>query len=678
MSARLRLNVVVLLIFMLAGIAQAATIAVIRDGPSEYLDARISGVVQEIEDLTGDRFALKYREFDGRWDSARVREHLQTTIDDPGVDLVYVAGALGAAAAAGNDLKKSVVVGVAQSSELIGLKSTSSGHSSATNLVFISLGDNFRQDLDAFINLVGCDIETQIRRRIALNIHQVLLGESPNSLKVGMQLPARLRINLATAETIGFHTPIDTLIQDLEWYTPEKPVTGEELTLEGAMGLAATNNIDVTTAESTVAVARGRWDRSRSAMLPQVYARSRYRQIDSDRAESSMGSEPERLVTMGAVIRQMLFDDGIITRYKTAGLEHRAAADQRESVRMDRITDAGNLYLRFLSALALYRIEKTDLSVTQQNLHLARVRQGIGRAGPGELLRWEAEEARRKNGVILTRQNIQIALTALNQSMGTDQAQTWRPRNIEIRAGGSYLLDNRFHQVVKSEMDVMRLARVSASIALERSPEIARIDKELDARRLIMARLKRRYYMPTITAAASYTNRLIESGEGTEFGLVLPGAGLSLPSSDDNEWSLTVDFTLPLFEGGGRAADIQTARAGIAQASSTREKIWQFIEQRTRSAVFALAKSWPSIFLFRKASKKAGENLNHVQELYAQGRANITHLTDAQSYYMRQQQRAALAVYGYLADLVAYQRAIGWFEWEKTDNEKAEMFGRLQ
>lgn len=518
-------------------------------------------------------------------------------------------------------------------------------------------------------------VESRIRRRIALNIHQILLGESPNRLKVSMALPGRLLLNVDTAQRIGFSAAIATYIGEVEWVGRREVKRGDPITLEEAMRTAAADNVEMAIAADSVASAMGDRDRAKSALYPQLYSRANYRQIDSDRAAASFGSTPEKLTTFGASVRQMLYDDRIVTGYRQATLTYEAERFVKDSVRLDRMADGGTRFLQCLSAMALYRIEKDNLAVTQKNLRLAKVRREVGRAGPEELLRWEAEEAQRKGAVIAVRQSVEVAFVALNQTLGKDMGKRWDPKEITVAADESYFLDNRFHGIVKNMAGVARLAQFSAAEAVANAPEMAGIEKEIEARKLELVRLKRRYYLPTAFAAANYTHRLEESGEGTGLDLGIPIPGLTSP--DDHEWSVSLDFTLPLYEGGGRAADIRRALAELRRAQNTKERIRQLIGQRTRTAVFNLSRAWPNIFLSRKGAEKATKNLELVQELYARGRASVTHLIDAQSNSLRQEQNAALTVYRYLGDLVEYQRSIGWFESDKDQKARDDMAGRM-
>ena len=51
---------------------------------------------------------------------------------------------------------------------------------------------------------------------------------------------------------------------------------------------------------------------------------------------------------------------------------------------------------------------------------------------------------------------------------------------------------------------------------------------------------------------------------------------------------------------------------------------------------------------------------------------SIVELLDAQNQLLIQKQSEATATYKYLKDIIAVQRAMSWFEYEKTSAEKKE------
>ena len=66
----------------------------------------------------------------------------------------------------------------------------------------------------------------------------------------------------------------------------------------------------------------------------------------------------------------------------------------------------------------------------------------------------------------------------------------------------------------------------------------------------------------------------------------------------------------------------------------------------------------------------ATNNLSILEDKYAEGIVTVTDVTSAQNEKLVGNQLAAAAVYEFLIDLVELQRAISWFEDDKTSEEQ--------
>ena len=70
------------------------------------------------------------------------------------------------------------------------------------------------------------------------------------------------------------------------------------------------------------------------------------------------------------------------------------------------------------------------------------------------------------------------------------------------------------------------------------------------------------------------------------------------------------------------------------------------------------------------AAEAARRNFEIVQDRYTEGLVNVTDLLDAQNDRFNTERTAQAARYAFLLDLVAFQRAISWFEDVKTPEER--------
>ena len=155
---------------------------------------------------------------------------------------------------------------------------------------------------------------------------------------------------------------------------------------------------------------------------------------------------------------------------------------------------------------------------------------------------------------------------------------------------------------------------------------------------------------------------------------MLPPPPLTL---DRDEWNVALTASLPLFTGGGLTADLRKARADLRQLELGAENVREGIIARAQAAFYALESSYPSIELAQRSTDRAEQNLRVVQDKYEQGTVSIINLLDAQNAAFSQKQAAARAVYRFLGDLIAYERAIGWFEVLSSAEEKEAWFREM-
>ena len=509
------------------------------------------------------------------------------------------------------------------------------------------------------------DMEERHARRAALNIQQVLMGTSPNDLSVFIPIDKKLVINGKTAQLIGYEPSFSTMMNSTVLFR-EDLEKGKSLSLQKAVGIALKNNIELSISEAEEESAKQTKNKAFSLILPQVNGNARYSQIDTDRAESSFGMQPEELGTAGISLSQMIFSDSVISQFKATGQSYIAAQLEKETKRLDIIEKASKSFLQYLLSKALLKIEIDNLKLTDKNLDLARLRLKVGTSGPEEVYRWEAEQARQKSSVIDAEATVKKAQVALNQILGEDQATQWLPQDIAIQNDEYYFLEGHLADMVTGQKKLDLFQSVLVKTAISNSPEITALEHLIAAQDILLGFSKRRFLLPDVYAGFTYDYQLHEKIVGP----ALPDPLFQGADSDKNEWLFSVSATLPLFEGGGRIHEVARNKAELTKLIDQKTQANQLVEQRLRTAFFAVSSSWPNIKLSRQAAESALKNLNIVQDKYSQGTVSILDLLDAQNQSFTRKQAAIISVYKYLEDVFELQRSISWFEIDKTQEEK--------
>lgn len=500
------------------------------------------------------------------------------------------------------------------------------------------------------------DLKLRLARRLALNLQQIEEGTPPRDLPSRLVVEERLFLNAATARAVGYW-PDFALYLDATWIGSPEPVGGRPLDIEQAMLMAAQRNLEIEVQKARSEQSRQEERRALGYLLPHLEAKTLYQGVDPDRADASMGALPKERTAAGVTLSQVIFDDAVISGYRAAGRLTQGARQRQEAKRLELMALAARRYLNYLSARALVRIAENDLRLTQKNLELAKVRVRVGMSGKEELFRLASAEAQRKSALVRRRTRLEQALTALNQVLNQPQESRWRARDLDLDSQATYLL-RRMLQVITNRRQVRLLEPYLIHQAQANSPELKALDRSLEALRIKVAQLGRRYYLPTLQAQLGYSY-IIDRRSGVTPPVVFTAPP---PVADRHDWSAAVVLKFPLYEGGGRAAELARAKARLRGLQKTRELAAQRLEQQVRTILENMGYTHPHIGLSRRAYENAARNLKVVQDKYGRGKARLIDLLDAQNQALRQRQSATLAVYAFLNDYYRLQRALSWFE----------------
>ena len=522
-----------------------------------------------------------------------------------------------------------------------------------------------REDVDLGV-LAGLAVkdDDRLARRLALNIQQIMQGTPPEDLLVILALDEKLQINTRTAMAIGYAPSFDIMVS-ADFLFENLLVQGDPLSLGQAFRIAREHSSDLAIKQAETDVYRQDRNRVRGSFMPQVTANATYVQVDRDQAESSMGMQAEKQTKGGFQITQVLFNDPLITQFRMANRSWKSQIEQGEDTRMDVMESAGKAYIQFLQARALFRIETDNLGLSRNNLDLARVREQIGVAGPEEVYRWETQVASQKAQVISASRDSDLARLSLNRILGVDIARRWIPEDIVMTGTNYYFLDGRLESSLRNSRDLRVFEEYVVQCSLGNTPMLKSLDLVIDAQRLYLDQTRRRFVLPELAASFSFDHTFDRQMAGDT-----SGQGGQPADSKDDQWNVGLQASLPVFEGGKQVADFFGAKARLEQNVQTRRRAGELVEQQARSVMSSLGSSYPSMQLQRVAADFAERNFKLVQEKYARGSVSIVDLLDAQNQSFVANQNATIAGYRFLEDLVALQRVVAWFEFEKSEAEK--------
>lgn len=507
-------------------------------------------------------------------------------------------------------------------------------------------------------------------RRIALNVHRILLGEPAEDLPVTFPEGEDLTINMATARAINVW-PSFRVMTEATLLNEESKSISRKLSLYSVVREAAHVNLDLAAADRKVASGLGAVQNARSALLPQISIGSSANLIDQDRAEGSFGNNPEKAAFAQGSFQQLLFSDKAWTNYTVEQRNQDSRKADRRQVELDVTQEAALAYLQVLRTKTIESIQKENLKLTRSNLDLARVREQVGAASRDEVFRWESEIANGRIDVLNAQAQRQQAAVSLNRTL-------YRPLEEPFETTEAGLEDPiLFHDVERifvyvnnpRNFQVFRDFQVREGLRL--APELHTLQARIAAQQRILLNAQRSFWAPDLVLQSDVNQRMAQAGAGQS----PPPGGLS---QDRTTWNLQLELSFPLFSGGSKDATHTQALETLRQLQIEQEATIGRIEERIRSTNLEAGASSATIRLAREASYAAQHNLQLVRDQYSRGAVDIIKLLNSQNAALTAKLNAANAVYEFLIDITNIHRAAGSFPFFDSSEELESWHQRLE
>ena len=527
--------------------------------------------------------------------------------------------------------------------------------------------------------LMGLDPEfdpTREARRVALVVQSILLGQDPGNFPVVFDAGTSLSINMATARTIGFYPTWD-LLTEAVLVDDRVAEAGRKLSLEQAASESVEVNLDLLAAGEFVASGAQDIRLALAQLLPQsdIFVDNTY--VDKDRAEASLGTQPQRDLSVGGNLRQLIYSEKAWSNLTVQKRIQESREFTRDEIELDIIAATSIGYLNVLRAKTIESIQKENLKLSKSNLGIARIRRDIGVASPAEVYRWESQissdriqvvnaEAQRKNTEIL-----------VNRLLHRPQGEAFTTVETGLDDPSLLVSDPRLRKYLNTPETFRIFMDFVVSRGLVQSPAIQAINSQMEAQNRILTSTRRAFWSPTIVAFGELRQFVYEGGAGSSIDLP-PGFPLDIPKTDDTDWVIQLQASFPLFTGGAKIADYRKARSELSRLTYEKESTSEKVEENIRTSLNNAGASYPSIGFALDAADAAKKNLDIVTDAYSRGVASIIDLLDAQNAALSAELNAANAVYNFLIDLMNVQRASGKFDFFTTVEDREEFFRNLE
>ncbi len=494
----------------------------------------------------------------------------------------------------------------------------------------------------------GRDRDTiRYARRIALLTQSILLGENAANLKVALAQPEKLAINMQTARAINF-PPNWRFLETADLLHEDSFENQSLLTLTEAIEEAVASNLSLQVDRLDLELAKDSVTNSRSTLLPQLNIGTDITQIGEDQAELQ-GSERSSNGSLN--LSQTIYSESRRSGHAVAKLLQQAEDANLQSSILNIVSSTATSYLQLLSAEATEEVRKSNVKVTETNLELAESRLRIGSSDRSEVLRWRSQIATDRRNLYSAEASREQAGINLKQLIHKPLSEPIGVTDDGIANQLSILESEKFTRFFDNPRSFNIFTEFEVERAIDNAPELISSDHLIASNKRELKAAKRSYYVPDVNLNARYGENFDRSGTGSNNSLLL-----------DDEWSVGIEASLPIFTGGALKSEVSRTRNTLLQNEYNNKNLQEQIETRVRNSLKQAKGSYPAIRLANDAAQAAEENLSLVIDSYSQGAVSITDLIDAQDASLEANLAAVNAQYQFMIDWIEVQRATANFD----------------
>ncbi len=505
----------------------------------------------------------------------------------------------------------------------------------------------------------------RLARRAALNMQAVMLGEAASDQPVDFEGKRRLFLNMATARAIDVWPRYEILVEAVVFGTDEQN-GGPRWTLGDVAQEAVRGNLDLLAQRYGTDAGELDIREARASLLPQISVDVSTTQLDGSSSSVVAGQVAERSTSGSLGVSQILWSEPSRANVAIQQQVQRGRLAELERFRLDTVQLATVAFLNILRSETQLRIQRNNLELSRENLELARDRVRLGSANASDVYRWQSELANAQQNAIAARTDLLRARENLNRLLHRPLQEPFVLEPTTLDDPSLLIEQGDLDTLIDNPKAFRRMTELMVQLGLERSPELTSIRASIAAKERELASNKKAYYTPSVSLSGQLSRILEEDRRGD----------VSLQGDDD--WSIALLASLPLFQGGARKAKVTRGELELKQLQTQAASTAEQIEQSIRSNLHLANGSFNSIPLAQNGARAAEQSLELVTDSYSQGAVSIIELLDAQSAALTADQAASNAVYNFLIDLMNAQRATGRFDFFLGLSERSDLLDQLR
>jgi outer membrane protein len=407
---------------------------------------------------------------------------------------------------------------------------------------------------------------------------------------------------------------------------PSPPVAGRVLTLEDAIAIALEAQPRIQATLADYAAARYRVNQAFAPLLPQfsgLVSATRSEGVSLSTAGTTVvpvSRQFENTFLAQVELSQLLFDFGKNLAATEAARKLAEVAVEDVELQRQLISLAvKEAYTNTLFSQRLIRVQDQALERAQLNLRSAKGFFDVGTRPKSDVARAEVDVANARVDLIRARNALRIAIVALNTAMAI---------NVDTP---TQIVDNLVYEPVQLDRQQLR------ADSLRQRPEYRQVQLRVGAAEAVERQTFRNFF-PDVTSIGSY------GGTQAQF---------------NEAWSVGLRLSWSLFDGGGRIARHQEAKANLEAARARVKSAELDIIQNVEQAEIAVEEAQERIQAAQALVASAQENFRLAQGRFDAGVGTILELTDAQLAFTQAQNTESQALADYRIALARLDRAVG-------------------
>jgi outer membrane protein len=418
--------------------------------------------------------------------------------------------------------------------------------------------------------------------------------------------------------------------QEREEVAPE----GRKLPLAEAYSLALANEEQLKIAGSELAKAQLLPWRAIALLTPRVDINGTYTRNKEEISFSNQPTLPGQQATPSIIrpleswqgiftVNQPLIQPAFIPSWKLGKETIQQNEQSYGFTAREVLFGVAQAYYEVLRSQEQERVTRDTLRLSRDELRQAQARFRVGEVTKTDVLRAEVEVARSERALVANQNNQQLTLAVLARTIGVQEAIRVVEPTPPVFSGETY--EQLVEKAYKQRQD-LRAQEATVAVAQQRV-------------NLVKAR-----YAPQVGALWQY-----------------PRLDSPTFANRDEFWVLTLNFQVPIFDGGIRELDLQDQKENLVQATLRRDQLRKDISIDVKRTFLVVETLGATLTTLKKEVTLASENYNITSKQYRVGLATSLDVNTALNSLNLVRTQLIDQTYAYQIALLALDRAVGSF-----------------